>query len=191
MDNFLKLKYIHKYVTSLIFILLIIMFVSCKNDIAKIKSVTNETVSPNQTGENVEIIYSEDAIIKAKLNTPIVKHFEKEKDKGYSEFSQGVQVLFYDSVMTVDSKLTAKYALNYEADQKMEAKNDVVVVNKKGEVLNTEHLIWDQKAEKIYSDVPVKVTTKDQILFGKRFESDQYFNKWQILEPTGSIQLKD
>lgn len=180
-----------KQTTAIICILGLMVFQSCKNDMAKVKSISNSTNVPIQTGDNIEIIYSENAVVKAKLNAPVVKHFEKEKGKTYSEFSSGVQVLFYDSLMNVTSKLTAKYALHFESEQKMEGRNDVVVVNQKGEVLNTEHLIWDQKTEKIYSDVPVKVTTKDEILFGKRFESDQYFNKWQIIEPTGSIQLKN
>ena len=175
----------------LIFLIACISVPSCKNDLAKVKSISNNANVPIQTGENVEIIFSENAIIKAKLNTPLVKHFEKEANKAYSEFPNSVQVLFYDSLKHVSSKLNAKYAINYETEKKMEARNDVVVVNEKGEILYTEHLIWDQKTEKIYSDVPVKVVKKDEVLFGKRFESDQYFKKWQIIEPTGNFPINN
>jgi len=69
----------------------------------------------------------------------------------------------------------------------MEAKNNVIVTNIKGEILNTEHLIWDQNKKIIYSDVFVKITTPTQILFGKGLESDERFENWKIKNPTGNI----
>ncbi len=73
--------------------------------------------------------------------------------------------------------------------KKMEAKNNVIVTNAKGEILNTEHLIWDQNTHKIYSDVFVKITTATQILFGKGLESDERFEKYRIKNPTGFIYI--
>ena len=46
----------------------------------------------------------------------------------------------------------------------MEARKNVVVVNEKGETLNTEHLIWDERSEKLKSDEFVKITRKDEII---------------------------
>jgi len=48
----------------------------------------------------------------------------------------------------VESELRSNYAISYENSDIMEAKENVVVVNKKGETLNTEHLIWEKKTEK-------------------------------------------
>lgn len=47
------------------------------------------------------------------------------------------------------------------------------------------------KAERIYSDKFVRITTEDEILYGEGFESNQEFTNWKIIKPTGSIKIKD
>jgi hypothetical protein len=71
----------------------------------------------------------------------------------------------------------------------MEARKNVVVVNEKGERLNTEHLIWDEKKEKLLSDDFVKITTKDEIFYGNGFEANQDFTKYRIYKLKGTISL--
>ena len=71
------------------------------------------------------------------------------------------------------------------------AKNDVVVVNQKGEQLNTEKLLWDENTGKIYSDEFVKITTPDEIIMGKGFEANQDFSKYKIFKVTGNITVKE
>ena len=66
-----------------------------------------------------------------------------------------------------------------------------MVVNKKGETLNTEHLIWEEKTEKIHTDEFVKITTEDEVIFGHGFESNQDFSKYRIKKIKGTIDLKD
>ena len=69
----------------------------------------------------------------------------------------------------------------------MEAKNNVVVVNQIGEKLNTEHLIWDEKKRRIYSNDFVKITKKDEIVIGEGMEADESFDKWVIRKPKATF----
>ena len=73
----------------------------------------------------------------------------------------------------------------------MEAKDGVVVINEKGEKLNTEHLVWDKKTEKITSDVFVKITTDSEVLMGEGLISNQDFTEYRILKPRGIINLDE
>jgi hypothetical protein len=73
----------------------------------------------------------------------------------------------------------------------MEAKGNVIIINEKGEQLNTEHIVWSQKKEQINSDAFVKITTKTEILMGDGLESNQSFTKYKIKKIRGTIQLKD
>ena len=73
----------------------------------------------------------------------------------------------------------------------MEAKEDVVVTNIKGEKLNTEQLVWDQKSGKITSDVFVKITTEDQVLMGEGLIANEDFTNYRILKPRGTISIAD
>ena len=105
--------------------------------------------------------------------------------------TEGIKVLFYDSLLNVASTLTSNYAIQQVSKKIMEAKNNVVVINDKGEKLNTEHLIWNEDSSKIYSDVFVKITTKEEIIMGEGMEANQDFSKWKIYKIKGTINIKE
>jgi hypothetical protein len=66
-----------------------------------------------------------------------------------------------------------------------------VVVNNKGEKLNTEHLIWDRRADRISSDRFVKITTADEILMGDGLESNGNFTRYKILKIRGTLRIRE
>jgi LPS export ABC transporter protein LptC len=82
--------------------------------------------------------------------------------------------------MQINSRITSNYAQYFEKEGKYIAKNNVVVVNQKGDTLKTEELTWEKKTGKIYSDKFVKIIGTDQIINGMGFESDQNMANWQI-----------
>jgi LPS export ABC transporter protein LptC len=73
----------------------------------------------------------------------------------------------------------------------MEAWGNVVVRNEKNnEQINTEHLIWDENKHKIWSDVNVKITRPDNVLYGTGMESNETFTRYSIQEPSGEMNVK-
>lgn len=174
---------------SFFFLICCFILASCENDIKVINSIGNKDFLPVETAKDVETIYSDSARITVIAKAPQYDRYAGEKS--YVEMPKGVSVFFYDTLMHVKSKLTANYAINYEKDKMMEAKNNVVVVNEKGEQLNTEHLVWDQKKAIIYSDKFVKINTGKEILWGDGMEADERFDKWKIKKPKGSITIKE
>jgi LPS export ABC transporter protein LptC len=174
-----------------IFKLLIIVFVftSCKNDIKKLTSLAMIEETPVQWLKNAELIYSDSGEVQMILKTPLINRYLG--DNPYNEFPKGIIATFYNSKGKIISWLTANYAISFEKKKTIEAKNDVVFVNtENNEKLNTEHLIWDQRKAMIYSDKFVKITTKDEVLLGEGFESDEAFNKWTIKNPKGSFPVE-
>lgn len=113
------------------------------------------------------------------------------EDEPYIEFPKGVEVFFYDDSMKINSQLKADYGIRYEKKGKMEAKRNVEVVNVKGEKLNTEHLILDETNDKIYTEAFVKITTKDEVMYGDGLESNQDFTKYKIKNIKGTFNLKE
>jgi len=170
-------------------IILIGILCSCENDINEVNALSTKEKKPVRSGKNVELIHSENAKIKIKVTAPLLEEFEGEQK--YTEMSKGIAVNFYDSLQKITTTLTANYAINKVSENIMEAKNDVVVINEKGDKLNTEHLIWRQDSSKIYTHEFVKITTKDEIIMGEGLEANQDFSKYKILKVKGTIQLKD
>ncbi len=179
------LKYLINNIIIYAFLLLIL---SCENDIKKVNLIGIKDNSPVESAKDVSIIFSDSGMIQAKLTCKQLNKFEG-KDP-YYELSKELVLLFYDPYLNVKSSLKANYGINYENRRIMEAKDNVEVINRKNEKLNTEHLIWDQRKKIIYSDKFVKVTTADEVLFGEGFESDETFDKWVIKKPKGTLTVK-
>ena len=165
------------------------MLFSCENDIETVNIIGAKDTAPFEISKNVALYYSENGKVEVLLKTPLLERYTGERP--YFEMTKGVEVYFYDSLMNISSQLTANYAISYENEKITEARNNVVVLNEKNEQLDTEHLIWDEKKAIIYSNVYVKITTPDEILYGDGFESDERFEKWHIKMPKGSFNIKE
>ena len=176
---------LHKVIYLL---LLFLVLASCEPDIQKVQLIAEKDKLPLESADNVELLYSDSARVKVKLTAGRMERYVGEDP--YLELPKGVVVLFYNDSLEVKSSLRANYAVRYENRNIMEARNDVVVINEKGEKLNTEHLIWDEKESKIYSDEFVKITTGDEIIYGNGFEANEDFTRYKIFNIKGTINLK-
>lgn len=165
------------------------IFTSCENDVEEVNQLNDEELLPDQELRDVDVLYSSKGRVKFRLIAPLVEQYGGEKN--YNEMPEGVEVEIYDSSNHVTSRLTANYAIDITHSRKMEARDDVVVINDKGERLNTEQLYWDMVTEKITSDVFVKITTPQQVLMGEGLISNQDFTDYKILKPRGIINLED
>ncbi len=167
----------------------VVMLLSCENDIKQLNSITDIKNFPTQSASNIEILYSDSAVVKLKIIAAKMARYTNE-DEPYVEFPDGIEVLFYNQDKFVESSLTANYAIYHENDDVWEVKDDVVVVNKKGEIINTELLIWNKKTETISSDKFVKITKKDEIIYSDDgFDADQSFSNYTIHNPKGILNL--
>jgi LPS export ABC transporter protein LptC len=119
-----------------------------------------------------------------KLTGSVLQKYDTENP--YVEFPKGVNVLFYDDSLNVISTLKAEYGIRYEKGGRMEAKRNVEVVNVKNEKLNTEHLIWDENKDSIFTNAFVKITTSDYVMWGDGLKSNSDFTRYKIINPKGT-----
>lgn len=162
---------------------------SCVNDPAKVNSFSKKDTLPLQSATDIDVLYTDSAKLKYHIVAP--KGNEYAGASPYTEMPQGVKVEIFGDSGKVDSYLTANYAIHRKREQVMEAKNNVVVLNTKGEMLNTEHLIWDGVKRRLYTNAFVKITTADQVIMGEGMESDERFEDYEIKNVTGTFLLKD
>ncbi len=173
----------------IITIIVVFFLSSCSNDPEKIRIVTEKNTLPIETGQNVQINYTDSGFTKARLFAPLLERYANE-EKNYTEMRKGITAYFYNKNRKIDSYLKSKYAIRYDREKKMVAKNDVVLVNNKGDTLNTEILNWDEVTQRIYSDQYVRITTPDEIIMGDGFESNTEFSKYKIFKIRGTVSLK-
>jgi LPS export ABC transporter protein LptC len=184
-----KVQSIKYKVQSIIFILLF-FFGACKNTREELEAVSTKK-EPLEFGRDVELFYSDSAILKFVLKAPILERYVISKDSSYVEFPKGTNVQFYDQTGAPDSKLECDYAIQYEKSDRVLAQKNVRVYNRNGDKLNTEKLWWDKKSKKVYTDAFVKIQTPDEIIYGDGLESNEDFTKYRILNIKGTLTVKN
>lgn len=157
---------------------------ACKDKVAIVHLEENAENIPIETGTDVIIQYSDSGVPKFIMKAPLLERYDKPVN--YSEMRNGIFVEFFNTEGKANSTLNAKYGISYDDEGKMEAKNNVVLVNDRGEKLETEHLIWEEKTSKIHTKANVKITTQDEILYGEGLESNRDFTKYKILKIKGT-----
>lgn len=169
-------------------IILACFFVSCENDESTIAKLTVSKREPSELIRNLQTLYSDSGIVKVKVTAPVLLRYIEPKP--LTEMPKGIQIEFYDEHLKVISHLKAGYAIQDVQAHKWEAQRDVVVVNEKGNTLNTEKLIWDENSQLLSSDQFVKITTAEEIIYGNGFEANQDFSRYRIFNVKGRITVK-
>jgi LPS export ABC transporter protein LptC len=171
-------------------LLILLIWGSCQSDLKKVDKIASQKEAQIETARQVDIQYYEDGQMRVKILAPTLKRYVTKNP--YLEMPDGLRVLFYDDRLEVKSRLTAEYGISYEEQDEMMVRDNVEFMNNKGERLNTEELIWNEKKENIYSDKFVKIKTEDEVIYGRGMEANQDFTDWEIRNiEKGSMKVKE
>jgi len=130
------IKSMKKRIYNFVAAFVLLGLVSCENEISKIKAFDTTNELPALTADGFEMLVSDSAVINFKMQTPeLVRHVNTKEP--FVEFPKGVKIEKYDANMNITSHITAQYAKLFEADERWEAKNNVIAVNQKGDTLKT------------------------------------------------------
>lgn len=182
-----RLKY-SKSIAALAAVLFLLL--ACENEVGAVRSLTKAERFPMEVQKDLHLTYTDSTFKRMELTAPIAESYPN-LAQPQREFKKGLEVTFYDLEGRQSSFLEADYALQFIHKDLWEARGDVVVVNKRGERLNTEKLFWDSRSEKIYSDAFVKITTPEEVIMGEGFKADQNFTTYEINKVTGIINLEE
>lgn len=161
---------------------------SCENDLKEVERVVaQKNVVPMDRSTGVELIYSDAAVVKAKLITPELLHFKTVKP--YYEMKKGVTIIFLDLNQQESSRVVAKYAIRREQEKTMELRDQVVVTNREGKTFKSDELIWDENTRRFYSNKTVAIVTPSQTIWGTRFWANEDFSYYEIEQSTGNFNV--
>lgn len=165
------------------------LFTSCKNDPEEINDLVSKNAPKVDKAEDVSIIYSEKGRTKIRM---FAKEFIRNEvaTPPYTDMQNGLKVEFFNDSTQIETILTALYGRFYEKEGNVLIRDSVVVINKKGDTLRTEELVWHQGAGKIYTEKFVRINTPDQIMFGDGLEANEDFTWYRILKPKGIVKVE-
>lgn len=183
MQNFIKIN-------ILLVLAGIIFFSSCENKTSDIDAFLAKMEVGKEFAEEVEILYSDSAVLRAKIVAPLMV-MDLDRNTESQEFPEGVAVDFYDDFQNVSSSLSGLYAIRFIRKGQVIVRDSVVWESVAGEKLETQELIWDEKAEKIYSDKFVVISRPSEIIYGHGFEAGQDFSNARVKAVEGRIKIDE
>jgi LPS export ABC transporter protein LptC len=161
--------------------------VGCSNSLEDIERVKIKEESNVESAKDVNILYSDSAVVRMRIKAPLMQSRQNIKDPKRT-FPNGVWVDFFDVNQTPSSHLTAKYAEYIENQKIIILRDSIVIRNYKNEQMETEELYWNERDGRIYSKKFVKVTTPQEIIQGYGFSSNMEFTEWEIDSVSGVFQ---
>lgn len=170
--------------------LIVLTMFSCENSITIVKEVTRADTLESVSAKNIVFIRSDSGNVKIRLTATLMKRFEGKEV--YTEFPEGFEAFFYDSLNKPSSRIRADYGISYENTKLMIARNNVEVENFNTlEKLNTESLYWNQKKKIIFTSAFVKITSPGKVIFGDSLTANEGFDKRTIHNIRATIELDE
>ena len=161
---------------------------SCENDIQAVMDFDSKKAAI-ENGVDITTIFSQGGKVNAKLLAPTM---ERSLDKpSYVAFNNGLKVYMYNDSLGLESTLSAKKGKYLEEEGNVYLSDSVVVINKKGERLDTKELNWDPKKKIFYSTQEVFIKTPTDSLHGWGLEANEDFSERKILKVSGPITVQD
>ncbi|MDC3287891.1 LPS export ABC transporter periplasmic protein LptC [Candidatus Marinimicrobia bacterium] len=139
----------------------------------------------DQLSVDVEITLTEKGNIKALIKSKLL---ERNDNSLEFKLTDNVNVDLYDDNYQHSSLITSNYAFVSETENKINAFGDVIVAADNGQQLWTDSLLWDNKADKIFTNASLTFISGNlDTLYGTGFESNIDLTNWKITKPRGSV----
>lgn len=164
---------------------IITLAASCDDDSQNADNF-KEYEGPVSETYNTEILYSDSAQLRIKLQGQRQLMYEN----GDQDFPEGIYIEFFDEEGIKTTSIEANQGHYSEEEKKYTATGNVVVKNlETNEKLETEVLHWERNKHMIHTDRYVEIESEGGIFMGEGLEAQEDFSSWEILKPTGDLLM--
>ena len=169
-----------------LFFLLILLSSCSKKTIKKIEE--------NYDGPLIEIkdlntFFTDSAKVRFQLKSDLYQVFKE----GEEIYPEGLFMDIYSiNSDSISATFEANYVIKFENENYYKATGNVVLFNiQTGDELRTEELYWYPNDEKFLTEKFVTIRTGDEIHSGEGMESNQSFSRYEIMKPSGIIDINE
>ncbi len=163
------------------------MLVSCANDLDNVAAVDMGKEAPDRVTLEAEYIYTDSGRVRYRLRAGRIAEWALEPKR--TEITEGLELVFFDSAGAEGSVLTARRGVILPGRKRMEAYEQVVFINAKGERLDTEEVIWLQDSARIYTDKAVRIQRGGDVIHGQGLVAAEDFSKYTVRRITGTLRI--
>lgn len=156
---------------------------SCSSGREDETAISDSGIYPDQESWQAVMRVTKDGRTTGLINAG---HIQKFSAKKITLMKDSLKVDFFDVQGNHTSVLTSQGGKILDDRQDMTAYGNVIVVSDSGLTLFTDTLRWNNKDQKIYSDIPVKfISDEGDTLYGDSFKSDPDLVNYEIENPHG------
>lgn len=161
---------------------------SCENSLEQLNQFSDKR-SGIEEGKGVKILYTVGEKTTARITAPLMLRHQEATP--FIEFTKTIHADFFDDTLNIESKMDAHYARYTQSESIVFLRDSVVVFNVKGDTLYCNELYWDRnkKGHEFYTDKPVRIRTKTQIIDGDGLDAPQDFKSWHIINGRGIVRV--
>ena len=170
------------------YLLVLILFISCQNNTSDIQEFVEQEF-PVEIIEDAELIHTEFGKIKVKISAKKIERFINSNPR--LVFTDSIVVIFFDRNSDTLSNLQANKALINETENLMHVSDNVILISSNGNKLETNHLSWDEKEEKIFTEENVIITTDKEVINAQGFVSDPDFIEYSLHKVNGVLSFNN
>lgn len=161
----------------------------CSNSMEKVHFFDRQLL-PKQELYDATILRSRAGKIQSELTAPHISQYESPEAK--TIYPKGVTLHFYDSEGDSTFSLKANYAMSWDKQGILMARDSVVIVNyESGDTIYLQDIVWNQTERRIFSNHPLHSKNGQRITYGDSFHSDEEFEHLQIVNQRGTIVIDE
>jgi LPS export ABC transporter protein LptC len=179
----------YKCTINIILVIFTLLICSCKDNFDKIKRISQLDALPIGEADTIRVVYTDSAKTVAILTASKNIDFTNQPFP-FSEFPEGVQVVFFDEN---DSKtfVKANYAILYSKTDVVDLRGDVQITTPEGADLKTSQLYWDINRRWIFTHENFTFKNEDYDIAANTLDADRSFNKIITGPLTGNVLVEE
>ena len=170
-------------------IFIFIFLLSCEDNFQEIQNINSKNILPIGITENLKLIYTDSAKVKAILYSDLNKDFTNQSFP-YSEFPEGVKITFYDNDLN-ETIVTSDYAITYNKTNIVNLIGNVVINNYDGSELKTKQLYWDPEQEWLFTEEKFSFKNIDYDIIASRLDANRSFTIFNTGKLDGKVLVED
>ena len=171
----------------LIFTLSIIQ--SCKNDFESIIDINKYSKVPAAVTENFNLKYTDSAVVKAVLNSPLNVDFTNQTFP-YAEFPEGLNIRFYEN-KNDSTNVSASYGIVYYKTKIVSLKGNVVIQSADGSKIKSSQIYWDPEQEWLFTEEDIVFSSNEYDINANKLDADRSFKLLKTGQLNGNFLFDD
>ena len=172
-----------------VIVLSITLFYSCIDNKQALSDINLFEQEPIGTAYDIRMVYTDSMRVSAILTAS--KHIDYTNlSFKYSEFPDGVKVVFYD-LNENENIVTADYAIMYDSTKLIDLQGNVLIKSSNGAELTSDQIFWDSSNDWIFTEHPFDFKDLDYEISAIRLDTNKEFSKFKTGKLTGTIAIKD